>query len=425
MRVLLTLLLIYSICTITAQEKMQVVDGVFRTPMAGVSVSFNKIGVTTDNDGFFSEQEFSSLSEQDSLTFSFLGYNTKIVSLSELRKSKIVYMLPKSESLAEVTVVGDRTYLQESIQFEKLAPLKNGVFAFGAALVGNKIYLIGGDSSVRNELFDYYRWEYSSNKLQIYDINSDTWYSSDLQFSKRAYHNIHYYEGKIYILGGKKLAKNPKLEYLNDEVEVYDIEHNTISSSKTNPHPAVNFASSVFQDNLIVMGGSIKKNNNGKKLTNKVHLFNLETGYWYELDDMAYFKETKSIVVDSILYQIGGFSKAPIRYINTYNISTGEYKMVRKLPHGLERPALAYNEGVIYIYEHDLLFTYEVESGKMYAYRINLDLMYSEMVCKDGILYIIGGLEYVENLRMPSDNLYSIDVDELQKTKSYFVPDFQ
>lgn len=425
MRLLLTLFFICSVFVITAQEKVQVVDGIFRTPLAGVGISFNEIGTTTDDGGFFTEERFSSLSEKDSLIFSYVGYITKVVPFSSFKKNKIVYLMPKSQSLSEVIVVGDRADLQESVPFKELASLKDAVFAFGAVLVDNKIYVLGGDDSVRDEYHDYYVRQHNTNRLQVYDIKNNIWCFSDLRFSKRAYHNMHFYDGKIYILGGKKLAKNPNLEYLNEEVEVYDIENDTIITSKTNPHAAVNFASSIYEDNLIVMGGSIKKNLNGKKLTNKAHLFNLKTGYWYELDDMPYSKETKSIVVDSILYQMGGFSKCPIRYINAYNISTGEYKTERKLPLVMERPALAYSDGIIYAFEHGLLFTYDINSKEMYVYQIGLSLMYNEMVCKNGILYIMGGLDYSGNVKVPSGKLYSVDIDELQKTKSYFIPKFQ
>lgn len=420
---------------VNAQDKIQVLDETLKTPMEGVTVSSDKVATVTDSKGFFLRKKIASQSQKDSLTFSFVGYVTKKIAIADL-KNGIVYMTAKAEPLGQVMVTGDRPTLQNELRVTELAPIKNAVFGFGAVLVDNKIYVLGGDRSVKDAYYDYYEWENNTGKLQVYDIETDTWSMSDHNFLKRAYHNIHYNNGRIYVLGGKRLAKNPKLEYLCGELEVYDIQLDTIVVSKINPHAAVNFASSVYNNNIIVMGGSTRKNLNNKKFTNKAHSLDLKTGYWYELADMPYAKETKSIEVDGIMYLIGGLSKKILSDIYSYNISTGAYNLERTLEIELERPALAYNAHIIYMLENDKLYTYNIQTKDMAAYRLDkITLKYSEIVYKDGFLYVISGRNGARDVRSPtedsliggalrsssieypSERLYRIDLSDLKHTE--------
>lgn len=419
MRKVIILLLVLIIPRVYAQDRVQVLDSIYLKPLSNVSITVHNIGTTTDNDGFFSLKVFSSLSESDSIAISCIGYNTIDIDLSTLNKSKIVYLTPKEERLKDVTILGKKVSLKSYVNFKELASMPHGVFSFGAVVANGNIYVIGGDRSIKDECHDYYLWENNSDRIQIYDIENNKWSLSKLKLSSRAYHNAHYYNNRIFIIGGKRLARNPKLEYLNDIVEVYDLKKDTIISSKTNPHQAVNFASSTYKDNIIVMGGSTKQNRHKKNYSSKIYSFNLKSGFWYDLGNMPFTKETKGIAIDSIFYLVGGFQNKPIKYINSYNISTGEHKVEFRMPGSLERPALACHNNVIYIFESGLIFTFNVLTKEMYAYQTQLGLKYSELVYDNGLLYIIGGLEYDESRIIPSDKIYSVDISEFDKIDSY------
>ena len=119
-----------------------------------------------------------------------------------------------------------------------------------------------------------------SGDLQIYDLASDEWKIITSQFQKRAYHNIHFYDDKLYVIGGKRLATNKRKEYLADKIEVYDTKNYTVKIDHTNPHQAVNFASVLYKDNLILLGGSTKLyDNGGKKILPKSSFIQ----YWNRL----------------------------------------------------------------------------------------------------------------------------------------------
>ena len=57
------------------------------------------------------------------------------------------------------------------------------------------------------------------------------------------------------------------------------------------------------------MGGSIKMSENGSKILHyKVHSYDMNSGYWYELSNMPTAKEVNGILIKDKIYLIGGFN---------------------------------------------------------------------------------------------------------------------
>jgi hypothetical protein len=335
--------------------------------------------------------------------------------------------------LDEVTILSDRT-LKLQISYTRLAPLKYGLYSFGSVLIGDEICVIGRDESSEDgrgfksidfvgnnlKMNTYFLWQNYTDKFQEYDIPSDTWTTSNLKFSKRAYHNINYYNGKIYVLGGKRLSRNRKLEYLDEKIEVFDIKHNSIFVAKTNPYQAANFASFVYNDNLIVFWGSIQVYmNEEKEYTAKIHLLNLKSVYWYELKDMPVAKETKGVIINNIIYLIGGYKLKSLEEIETYNLTAAEWKTEGQLPYGVEWPDLAYSNNVIYFFEEGRIQTYNTVTKELNMFSIDLPLKYSEIFYANNKLYIVGGFVEYETSVKPSSDVYSIDLSEFNKSVIY------
>jgi hypothetical protein len=433
----LTIIFVFSSYISFAQNaRGMVLEEVSKKPLAGVSVFINKtgIGTTTNEYGEFHLKYPAEKNRNDTLFFSSVGYTSKKMTFSELKENGYVVLLAESiQVLDEVTIISDRK-LKLQVGYNRLAPLKDGLYSFGSVLIGDKIYVIGGDESnedgrgykslsfVGNNLKmnSYFSWQNYTEKLQEYDISSDKWTTSSLKFSKRAYHSINYYNGKIYVLGGKRLSRNRQLEYLDEKIEIYDISHNSIFVDKTNPHQAANFASFVYNDNLIVIGGSTKLNlNEEKEYTAKVHLLNLKSGYRYELNDMPVAKETKGVLSNNIIYLIGGFNMKPLEEIETFNLATAEWKTVGQLFYGVERPAVAYNDNIIYIFEEGRIQTYNTVTKELNMFSIDLPLKSSELFYSNNKLYIVGGFVVYETSIKPSSDVYSIDLSEFNKSEIY------
>lgn len=414
-----------------------VLDDKLKKPLAGVSIYYNnsKSGTFTDEKGEFYTDDLSEIKENDTLCFSHIGYLTKKITFSELKENNCLVLLFEDVQDLNEVIIKSKRKLKSYIHYKELSSSDVGLCSFGSALVGDKIYIIGGDKSLQVDevlkALHYHGDNFQehiratsefpvtdySGSLHIYDIQEDNWISSDLKFRERAYHNIHYFKGKIFVLGGKRLSPYRRFVYLDEKTELYDIMRDTILLDNVNPHQAANFASFMYGDILIVIGGSVKLNIDEEKVyTAKVHSFYTKSGYWYELNDMPNPKETKGVLIKNTIYLIGGYNHIPLKEIETYNLITAEWKVEGQLFYGVERPALTYNENIIYIFEDGKIQTYNIKTKELNMYSIDLPLKYSELFYANNILYIFGGFQENGFSVTPSSNLYSIDLNEFKKT---------
>lgn len=400
----------------------------------------SKTGTITDENGMFSLKLLSKFKGEEILEFSHIGYLTAQFSLSYLAKQNYkVFLEEEVQNLSGVVITANHK-LNLKLPYHNLTPIKHAVFSFGSFIKDGKIYIIGGDASyeadrlelMRSKRADFTLTNYMEPYQQtsslslfrrdfsIYDIKTDTWEYPKLEFKKRAHHNIHYYNNSIYVLGGKSVRVNQRnnWEYLQNQNEVLDLNNQTIKVDYTNPHQASDFASFTYKDNIIVMGGSVKSTESGKKdFTNKVHLYNITSGYWYELGHMPTAKETSGILINDKIYLIGGDDGKPVSKIETFDLNTQEWQTEGELFYGLERPAVAFHENTIYIYEDRLMYTYDLKTKQLKEYETDLTLKYSAMYFDNNKLYILGGRKENKSEKLPSSAVFSIEIDEFKNTK--------
>ena len=394
------------------QIKGVVIDEISNEPIQNVNVYVKSIakGTTTDRLGKFLIDSKKTFKNTDTIAFSYVGYFTKKYPLSRFNKSLVTIRLKKNtEQLQEVNISAKRK-LKYSLDFEELTSIENPVHSFGSIVIDGKIYIIGGDKSyIENiairaadesmENGGFMKnlrlnpsWEKYDGSIKIYDIERDAWEYPELEFRERAYHNLNYLEGKIYVHGGKRLSRNRKLEYLDDKIERFDIENNTIKTDNSNPHQAINAASFVYNGTLIVLGGSTKvKTSGGKMFTNKAHVYNSESGYWHELNNMPVSKEAKGILVKNTFYLFGGFKNNVLNAIESFDLVSGKWKRIGKLFERMERPGLASDGTLIYIFDDNLFLTFNTLTNQLNKYHINLRLKSPEMYYHKDKLYILGG----------------------------------
>lgn len=306
--------------------------------------------------------------------------------------------------------------------------------SFGSVAHDGKIYIVGGDETIltssekesagnvdeENSTKTTKEIQFFSDKLFVYDIEKNSWETvKNQKFRKRAYHNMHYYKNKLYVFGGKNLSTNRRRELLDNNLEVYDLLRDTIMVDPINPHQAVGFTSVLYKDVIIVLGGSVKKNQIDQKIYSpKVHAFNLRNGFWYEMKELPAGKEAKGILVGNSVYLIGGHQSRPLDAIETYNLQTGETKNVGKLPHAVARPALACVDKTIYVFEEGKMQTFDTVTGKVKIYNLDLSLINAEMFYHKNKLYLVGG--YInDEYKEASCDVYSINMSDFEKTEAY------
>lgn len=415
-----SLFLIFFFCYVTgkAQDRACVVSEKDSIPLSNVYICLKdrRVIAISDEKGVFSLEKYDSLSLNDTLYFSHINYLHKKLSYGDLIKNRCTVFLKENNRVLEEVSIFSNRHLNRFLHYEILSPLKRGVYSFASVLVDGQIYIVGGSTScgpfqsnIRSTLF----WEKYSNMMYRYDIKQDKWETIRHKFRERAYHTAGYYDGKIFILGGKRLSETRIVDYLDNAIEIYDIKRDTVWTDYTNPHQATLLGSVVYKDNMIVLGG-VKKvlQNNEGVYSDEMHLWNLKSGYWYELGKMPIRQAPDAILVDHCIYLIGNRNGGGWS-IECYNLLTGAWTNAGHLLYRLGWPSLAYHNDIIYIFEQGVVQTFNIKSRQVRSYMIDLKLKSPALYYFDGKLYILGGF-YMGD---PSRNVYSVDLKEFDKTE--------
>lgn len=442
MKKVVLFLIVFPVFSVAQSSIGTVIDKKNNLPIADVNLTLKLYdkSIITDEKGKFDLKRNIKLEENDTLYFSHMSYVSKRITYKELKDYDFkVFLDEKIELLDSITLsYSSNKQLKLKISYSKLAPQKYPLSNFGAVLKENKIYVIGGDASFTTDAWKKVQYEkvdptmeeyirelkfqfsgqmYNGN-LMVYDINTNQWETSLLKFRKRAFHNLNEYNDKIFVFGGKRVSVNGVFEYLDDKMEVLDLNKQTITIDNTNPHQAASFASFTYNNSLIVMGGSVKMSDNGKKkYSDKVHLYDLSSGYWYELSAMTIAKETSGILIKNKIYLFGGFNGKPLSAIESFDLVTEKWKTEGNLFCTLNNPAITFNDDLVYLFENGKIYTYNTNTKELKEYLIDLPMQASKLFFYNDKLYLLGG--YIENYfsKFPSPNLFSIDSNEFKNTK--------
>ena len=446
MKNLLLFLFILPLFSLAQNFKGTVVSAKTNLPIDDVNIKalhFNTSALTNEI-GEFTLKLPSNFKEKDNIEFSHIGFTTLIISLEDLKKTNYKVLLQEEiENLSELTITASSELkLKPKLAFTKLSPLKKPISSFGSCLHDGKIYIIGGSNSYESnalenlkakdinsedprfveKYFDMLASQYSSTfykgDLLIYDITKDSWTTSEVKFKRRAFNNLNFYDNKLYVLGGKRISKTGKYQYLENEIEVFDLTKQNIKIDKTYPHQASNATSFSYNDNIIVLGGSIKSTEKGQKeFTNKVHLYNITSGYWYELAGMPNAKETAGTIIDNKIYLIGGNNGKPLVNIESFDLTTEKWETEGELFSDFDNTAVTSNNGIIYFFGDRKMCVYDTKSKLLKEYLIELNVKASAMHFFDDKLYIAGGNAFINYASLSTANVYSISIDEFDSTK--------
>ncbi|GHA24084.1 hypothetical protein GCM10007103_01620 [Salinimicrobium marinum] len=417
-----------------------VLDKESNEPVEGVHVTLPayNYSTVTNKKGEFIIGLKAELSEKDSLYFTYVGYTTARFTLSQLQKmNHTVFLEVSLEELKEITLDSDRK-LQPKIRFKKLASLDTKMYAFGSVLANDKIYVAGGNQSyvengMRREMetnlaatlqdildasSQNFSWEKYNGSLQVYDIKSDTWSMPQLELIERANHNLNYYDDKIIISGGTTVSLNGKYEYLADKIEIIDLKKDSVLVDKANPHRALGGATFIYEDNMILMGGSSKMKRNGTKdYLDKVHLYNFESGLWYEMAHMPLPKETQGVLLENKIFLVGGSRETALGGIESFDVTTGRWKKEAELMETSAAPAVTHHEKTIYFFDNGKIGSYHTETGELKEYKIDLKIQGAGLHYANDKLYIIGGFEEYKFRTRPLAGCYSIELAEFDLTE--------
>lgn len=405
--------------SLSAQEtfdKLIVIDRLTEEPVPNVTVYSNgKVVGFTDMQGVFPIQQV--YNQKDMFSFTCIGYEKTEADVKTLRKERFrVFLEQDNTKIDEVTVVANRENLNPYINYQVLAPLKEEMHSYGSVLYGDTIYVQGGvkqDSMSKQELL--------FTSLYKYSIIDNRWVKDKNKFARRGNHAMHAYDDKLYILGGQTYFKNIYRTYLENTIEVYDIKTGSTLRYKGNPHTAINFASMQKDDYLILAGGAkrIKVVDNFVAYTkhyfnHDIHLFEIPTKQWYKLGELQEGREMNGIIVNEVIYLMGGFSSLGASdVIESLNPSTGETTTEARLIYRDTYPGMVSDGSLIYIFSKNIIYVFDTVTKKIQAYLIDLHAGKSTLYIDRNQLFILASEE-------TECGLYSISMDEFSKTKDIY-----
>nr|WP_262898983.1 kelch-like protein [Flavobacterium branchiicola] len=132
---------------------------------------------------------------------------------------------------------------------------------------------------------------------------------------------------------------------------------------------------------------------------------------------MPIAKETSGVLINDKIYLIGGSNENPLSQIESFDLKTEKWQTEGELFTGLEKPAVTFHENIIYFFENNLMYLYDIKSKQLKEYLVDIQLKNSSMYYYNNKLYILGGSTQNDFSSTPSKNVYSIDIEEFDKTQ--------
>ena len=190
--------------------------------------------------------------------------------------------------LKESTTPGDLFSTPVNIKWEEGAPAPVGRYGHTAVWLNGLVYVGGGYESG------------SSYTINCYDPINNSW-SSSIN-TPYCFFTMATLNNKLVTAGGKDRSGRTN--------QVLTLDAGLLKNYTTDMITARSHATAAgYQGILIIIGGKDDKG----KIFSSTELFNSNNGQWYESSDLPQpHSSLKSVIVDDVLYLLGGFNKDSI-----------------------------------------------------------------------------------------------------------------
>jgi len=236
------------------------------------------------------------------------------------------------------------TMLPENDGWSLRHPIPNfNMWGFSVAVLNNKVYLFGGDSSDPAKC----------NANYVYDPSNDTWTINAPMPTCRSAPAVAVWNGKIYVIGGSVTINN--VETYLDTHEAFDPSTNTWETKAPLPTPRSSHRAEAVNNKIYVFGGSTYDS-----VTYVTTYYDTNEEYdpladtWSTKTPMPTARSTfASAAVNNVVYTIGGIEEGPgsVNSIvnEVYNPATNVWINKTNVPDWGSRHGAVINNS-IYIY---------------------------------------------------------------------------
>ncbi len=176
---------------------------------------------------------------------------------------------------------------EDSWDLESVSSLPTPRWHLSSAVVQNKIYTFGGNLGrrYRDNKFDTFSLPFTpTDVVEIYDPNTNSWFSSTSMPTPRSIHVNVVAGNDIYILGGEDFDD----EFLQ-RVDVYDTISNVWREARAMPFARRGFSANFVNNKIYIYGGIAKTQHKSSMPSRSFMVYDLTTDAWEtEPPEIAY-----------------------------------------------------------------------------------------------------------------------------------------
>jgi N-acetylneuraminic acid mutarotase len=182
------------------------------------------------------------------------------------------------DDLEQYVATGDAwRYRVDERRWEPIAPMPTPRGAAGAAVIGDKLYVVGGLAD-RNRL----------RTLEAYDLRTGRWEQLEPMRVERDHLGVAALDGKLYALGGRQEDERPLTDF-----ERYDPATGSWERLTGIPEATAGFGFEVYGGRLVAAGG---EDLSRRVLTGSVWAYSPESDSWTRLPSMTWPKHGFAMV---------------------------------------------------------------------------------------------------------------------------------
>ncbi len=231
--------------------------------------------------------------------------NRKELSMSTVLSSKKVLVIGVAIFIA--LVMQTESFADQGWEVITQLPPKRGAFA--TAVVGHKVYLIGGSVFEKAKRDKGILGPYGISTVEVYDTQTNAWQKGTDMPTPRHAAKAAVVNGTIFVFGGWNGPVDFALRKYPVNVEAYNPRTDTWVQKQDMPVPRVDFGIGVVDGKIYLIGGSMRAN---REEIDRVDVYNPATDTWAKGREMPTPRSNLSVaVVGNHIYAIGGLAGWP------------------------------------------------------------------------------------------------------------------
>lgn len=232
--------------------------------------------------------------------------NRKELSMSIVLSSKKVLVIGVAIFIA--LVMQTESFADQG--WEVITQLPPKRLAFATAVVGHKVYLIGGSVFEKAKFDRGILGPYGISTVEVYDTQTNAWQKGTDMPTPRHAAKAAVVNGTIFVFGGWNGPVDFALRKYPVNVEAYNPRTDTWIQKQDMPVPRVDFDIGVVDGKIYLIGGSMRAG--GGESLNRVDVYNPITDTWVKGREMPTPRSSLRLaVVGNRIYAIGGLEWRP------------------------------------------------------------------------------------------------------------------